>query len=129
VRALGLSYGKPGIATSYTNVTDGRSPDDIANLVVDATGVTTQQPEHVLTYTANGDEVFDLSIIVGEMVLPAGRPYKAVLEDWSTGTAIAHPNEGDHDPPGCAELPLSGYHPVREAGHGLRCSHRATCRS
>ncbi|WP_334185077.1 hypothetical protein [Novosphingobium sp.] len=89
VEYVGLRVGAHDVATEYTTIADGPiSAEDLQNLVVDATGVTTQQPEHVLTYVANGTDEFDLKVIVGEMVLPAGRAYKAVLEDWSTGTGV-----------------------------------------
>ncbi|MBT0668405.1 hypothetical protein HT136_08485 [Novosphingobium profundi] len=94
VEYVGIQIGKPDVSTSYNTIADGTvTLDDLQSLVVDATGVTTQQAEHVLSYTANGTEQFDLSIVVGEMVLPAGRPYKAVLMDFSTGEAVAHANE------------------------------------
>ncbi len=94
VEYVGLGFGRPDISTTYNTISDGTvTLDDLQNLVVDATGVTVQQPERVLSYIANGTDQFDLTIVVGEMVLPAGRPYKAVLEDWSTGEGVAHPNE------------------------------------
>ncbi|GFM27162.1 hypothetical protein [Novosphingobium sp. PY1] len=94
VEYVGLGFGKPDIETTYETIADGAvTLDDLQNLVVDATGVTTQQPERILSYVANGTQQFDLTLVVGEMVLPAGRPYKAVLEDWSTGVGVPHPNE------------------------------------
>lgn len=94
IEYVGVSVGKPGATTTYSTIADGAiTLDDLRNLVVDATGVTEQQTERVLSYTVNGTSRFDLAIVVGEMVLPAGRPFKAVLEDWSTGSAVPHPNE------------------------------------
>lgn len=88
-----LSAGKPGIATSYESVTDGPiSRSDLEALVVDARDIFSNQSARHLTYTANGTQKYDIEIIVGEMDLPAGRAYKAVLEDWSTGSAVEHPN-------------------------------------
>ena len=89
VEYIGLSLGRDGVSTAYSEIADGPvSLDDLQNLVVDASGVTTQQPERVLSYIADGSQRFDLTIVVGEMVLPAGRPYKAVLQDWSTGSGV-----------------------------------------
>ena len=94
VEYVGLGFGKPGFSYSYSTVADGPiTAEDLENLIVDATGVTTQQPERKLTYTANGTQAFELSLVVGEMVLPAGRAYKAVLEDWSTGVGVPHANQ------------------------------------
>lgn len=94
IEYAGFKVGKPAIETSYAAIADGPvSLDDLQNLVVDATGITAQQPVRILSYIADGTQQFDLSVIVGEMVLPAGRPYKAVLQDWSTGVGVAHPNE------------------------------------
>ncbi|GFE72362.1 hypothetical protein [Novosphingobium sp. TCA1] len=94
VQSVGMTIGFPDVLTTYTTIADGAvSAADIENLVLDATGVTTQQPEYTLSYVANGNQQFDLKLIVGEMVLPAGRAYKAVLEDWSTGIAVPHARE------------------------------------
>lgn len=94
IEYVGIQIGKPDYSTTYNTIADGTvSLDDLQNLVVDASGVTSQQPERVLSYTANGSEQFDLTIVVGEMVLPAGRPYKAVLMDFSTGEGVPHPDE------------------------------------
>lgn len=93
VEYVGLQIGKPGVTTTYQTVADGTiTADDLRNLVIDATGVTEQQPERLLSYVV-GSQRFDLTLVVGEMVLPAGRPYKAVLEDWSTGVGVKHPLE------------------------------------
>lgn len=87
-----VSAGKPGVQASYQNVVSGPiSRADLEALVVDATGLSAQ-PARKLSYTANGTQTYDIDVIVGEMILPAGRPYKAVLEDWSTGEGVEHPN-------------------------------------
>lgn len=89
VEYIGLSFGEPGVATTYVAIDDGEvTADDLENLVVDATGINSQQPERTLTYTADGGDAFNLSIVVGEMQLPSGRPYKVVLENWSTGSGV-----------------------------------------
>lgn len=88
-----VSVGKPGIRSDLVAVSDGPiSAADLEALVVDARAITGNQPARHLTYTANGLMKYDLEIVVGEMVLPAGRAYKAVLEDWSSGSAVEHPN-------------------------------------
>lgn len=89
VESVGLTIGFPDVSTTYNTISDGAvTADDLQNLVVDATGVTSQQPERVLSYIANGNQEYDLTIVVGNMVLPAGRPYAARLEDWSSGSAV-----------------------------------------
>jgi hypothetical protein len=95
IRELSLELGKPDVSTVYNTIADGPvTRDDLENLVVDATGVTTQQPERTLSYIADGNQRFDLTVVVGEMQLPAGRPYKAVLMDFSANPeGVAHPNE------------------------------------
>jgi len=88
-----VGAGKPGIRSDYVTVSDGPiSAADLESLVVDARALTGNQTARHLTYTANGSQMYDIEIVVGEMVLPAGRAYKAVLEDWSSGSAVEHPN-------------------------------------
>lgn len=93
VEYVSVSYDKPGIAVSYQNVSSGPiSRADLQALAVDARNVTAPGP-YVLRYSIGNGTPFELSINVGEMSLPAGRAYKAVLEDWSTGVGVPHPNE------------------------------------
>jgi hypothetical protein len=95
VTALSVGFGQPGTVYSYADVSDGPiSAADLQKLVVDATTITTAQDTKTITYTEVGEtEGYTLSVVVGEMDVPAGQAYKAVLEDWSTGTGVAHPNE------------------------------------
>lgn len=93
VEYLKVSAGKPGIRSDLVAVSDGPiSAADLEALVIDARNLTGNQTTRHLTYTANGTQTYDIEIVVGEMTLPAGRAYKAVLEDWSTGSAVEHPN-------------------------------------
>lgn len=68
------------------------SRTDLESLWVDGTAVTTQQPEKTLSYSVSGGPATELTIVVGEMLLPAGRAKYAVLEDWSDGTGVPHDN-------------------------------------
>ena len=88
-----LSFGKVVTDITYDPVASGPiSRVDLESLVVDARTVTNPGP-YMLEYTAGTDERFELEINVGTMQIPAGRAYKAVLEDWSTGVGVKHPNE------------------------------------
>lgn len=92
VEYIAANIGKPAVQSNYEAITDGPiTSADLQALVVDARAITTNQPAYHLTYTANGIQTYDIEIVVGEMVVPAGRAYKAVLEDWSTGVGVAHP--------------------------------------
>lgn len=93
VESFTIKAGKPDVATSYDNAVSGRiERADLEALVIDARSILTNQaPAHVV-YTANGIQSYDIEVIVGEMVLPAGRAHTAILEDWSTGVGVPHPN-------------------------------------
>lgn len=93
IEYVGINVGKPAVQSNYDTVSSGPiSRADLEALVIDARGLTTNQPAAHLTYTANGIQTYDIEMIVGEMIIPAGRAYKAVLEDWSSGSAVEHPN-------------------------------------
>jgi hypothetical protein len=94
VEYVGISYGRPVTELSYETVTDGQTltAEQLERLVVDARNMSASTTEHPITYSRGG-QAYDLAIIIGEMQLPAGRAYKAVLEDWSTGDGVPHPNE------------------------------------
>lgn len=94
VAALTLSFGKPDVQRSYDPVSSGSiSAADLQNLVVDARSISTAQAPVYVRYQAAGQNPFDMEVTIGDMILPAGRAYKAVLEDWSSGEGVAHPNE------------------------------------
>ncbi len=93
VETIFLSLGRPDVVSTYADVADGSiSRADLEALVVDARGLT-EQPARILTYTANGTQRYEFELVIGEMEMPAGRAYKAVLEDWSSGAAVVHPKE------------------------------------
>ncbi|MGA1849482.1 hypothetical protein VH570_01425 [Sphingobium sp. HT1-2] len=94
VAYIGVSFGKPETQSSYDPVSSGAiSAADLQMLVVDATSFSTAQAPVTISYAAAGQQAFNMEVVVGDMVLPAGRAYKVVLEDWSTGSAVPHPNE------------------------------------
>lgn len=97
VEYISLTYGRPDEVATYEDVTSGEiAASDLVNLVVNATEITQPRTEpSVLEYSpvADSSQVTSLSITVGDMVVPTGSAYKAVLEDWSTGVGVAHPNE------------------------------------
>tara|TARA_A100001391_G_scaffold96706_3_gene64132 strand:+ start:7049 stop:10873 length:3825 start_codon:yes stop_codon:yes gene_type:complete len=94
VAYVSVAYGKPEIESSYEPVSSGTiSAADLQMLVVDARSFSTAQAPVTVSYAAAGQNPYNMEVVVGDMVLPAGRAYKAVLEDWSTGEAVAHPNE------------------------------------
>lgn len=94
VAYLGVSFGKPEVQRTYDVANSGPiSAADLQNLVVDARSITTPQAPVNVRYQATGQNPFDMEVIVGDMVLPAGRAYKAVLQDWSSGEGVNHPNE------------------------------------
>jgi hypothetical protein len=91
---LHVSYGKTLNVSTYVAVADGPiTRQNLERLVVDARAFASSDTEYHLTYTANGTQTYDLIIIIGEIALPAGRAYKAVLEDWSTGVGVPHARE------------------------------------
>jgi hypothetical protein len=94
VAYLGVSFGKPEIESTYDPVSSGAiSAADLQMLCVDARTFSTAQAPVTVSYQAAGQQAFNMEVVVGDMVLPAGRAYKVVLEDWSTGSAVPHPNE------------------------------------
>lgn len=94
VEYVSVAYDKPEVENVYEPVSSGAiSRADLEALVVDATSFTTAQAPVTVSYTANGTQTFDLSVVVGEMEVPAGRAYKVVLEDWSSGSDVPHSNE------------------------------------
>ena len=94
VEFVGVSFGKPAIETTYDVATSGSiSATDLQNLVVDATGFSSAQAPVTVSYAAAGQNPYNMEVVVGDMILPAGRAYKAVLMDYSSGSPVAHPNE------------------------------------
>jgi hypothetical protein len=95
VESVAVSYGKPVVTASYVAVPNGPITAEKLNaLVVDGTGVTTSQPARTLTYQVGAQPAVNVNIVVGEVtVADTGAAYKAVLEDWSSGSAVPHANE------------------------------------
>lgn len=94
VASLNVAYGRPDVQKSYDVAASGPiSAADLQMLCVDARSFSTAQAPVNVRYQATGQDPYDMEVIVGEMVLPAGRAYKVVLEDWSSGEGVAHPNE------------------------------------
>lgn len=97
VSQLTLAYDQPTTLDTFTDVAAGSvtlTADELERLCVDATHIFDDQAAVDLIYTEVGaSEGYDLSIVLGEMDVPAGQAYKVVLEDWSSGAGVAHPNE------------------------------------
>lgn len=94
VEFVGVSFGKPDVQSTYEVATSGPvTAADLEALCVDATSYSTPQAPVVVSYTAAGQQPYNMDVVVGDMVIPTGRAYKAVLEDWSTGSGVPHPNE------------------------------------
>lgn len=95
IKVKGLSVGldRPSESYSYTTVPSGTvSAAKLQALFVDATGIGSAQAAKTVTYQPAGGVVQSLDVVVGPMVVPAGAAYRAVLEDWSSGSAVSHPN-------------------------------------
>lgn len=93
VKALGVRLDVASESYSYTAVASGSvSAARLQNLFVNATAVTAPQPARTVTYQPSGGTVQSLDVVIGPMVVPAGVAYRAVLENWSTGAAVSHPN-------------------------------------
>ena len=94
VEYVGLSFDKPEVQTTYDVAPRGAiSRADLEALAVDARGFSSAQAPVTVSYTANGTMTYNLEVIVGEMTVPAGRAYKVVLEDWSSGSGVPHARE------------------------------------
>lgn len=92
---LGVSVGKPVPISSYVPLANGTvTPSQLTSVLVDARALTQAQAKKTVTYaTVGGIGTTSIDVIVGEMTVPAGQAYKAVLEDWSTGSPVVHANE------------------------------------
>ena len=94
VASLNVAYGRPDVQSSYDVAASGPiSAADLQMLCVDARGYSTPQAPVSVRYQAADQDPYDLEVVVGDMIVPSGRAYKVVLEDWSTGEGVAHPNE------------------------------------
>lgn len=90
---LGLTVDLPSQSVSYTPVASGTvSAAQLQSLYVDALAVSAPQAARTVTYQPAGGAVQALDVVIGPMAVPAGAAYRAVLEDWSSGAAVSHPN-------------------------------------
>lgn len=93
VKKIGLTVELPSQAVSYTPVSSGSvTAAQLQGLYVDALSVTAPQAAKTVTYQPTGGAVQALDVVVGPMAVPAGAAYRAVLENWSTGSAVNHAN-------------------------------------
>ena len=80
---------------SFVPVVSGAtlSAAEMQQLYVDALSVTTAQPAATVTYApASGGASSSFNVVVGPIDVPAGVAYRAVLENWSSGSAVSHAN-------------------------------------
>jgi hypothetical protein len=93
VREVRVDFDKPVVEYSYPPVATGPiGGADLAALVVDARAATSPQPAKTLAWRGPDGAVATLDITVGPLAVQPGQAYKAVLEDWSSGQGVAHPN-------------------------------------
>jgi hypothetical protein len=93
-KSLKVDYDTPGIDYTYETVPEGSiTPLVISRLVVDATDNVVRAPSPVTITNTTDVEDKIITVIVDEYDVEPGDAYKAVLEDWSTGVGIPHPNE------------------------------------
>src|SRR6185436_12533813 len=64
----------------------------LQTLYDDALSVSTPQAAKTLTYQPTGGAVQALDVVIGPLAVPAGAAYRAVLENWSTGSGVDHAN-------------------------------------
>ncbi|WP_454884010.1 hypothetical protein [Sphingomonas oryzagri] len=95
ISELSFAYDQPTTVDSFTDVTTGTIiASDLQKLCIDATHIFSEQAAQLLTYTKQGEaDGYGLSIVLGEMDIPAGQAYKVVLEDWTSGSGVPHANE------------------------------------
>ena len=93
VKKVAVSLDLPSVNYSYNAVASGTvSAARLQSLYVDATAVVGNQPAKRVTYQAAGGPVQAVDVVIGPLTLPAGVAFRAVLENWSTGAAVSHPN-------------------------------------
>lgn len=94
VRELRIGFDRPVTDLSYSPVASGALQGaDLPDLVIDARAVRTPQPARTLAWRMPDGSVSTLDITIGPLSVPPGHAYKAVLEDWSSGQAVAHPHQ------------------------------------
>lgn len=94
VRRLSLALDLAATSYSYVPVASGSvTAAQLQSLSVDARAITTAQGARTITYQSSGAAVQGVDVVVGPLVVPAGSAFRAVLENWSTGAAVEHPNK------------------------------------
>lgn len=85
IKTAGQSY-------AFQPVTSGTiSAARLEALYVDATGVSAPQAAKTISATPAGGTAFTVDVIVGPVAVAAGQAYRAVLENWSSGSRVDHP--------------------------------------
>lgn len=93
VASVGVKLDMPSESYSYVSVSSGAiSAARLQNLYVDASTIGVPQSARTVTYQATGGSAQALDVVIGPLVVPAGAAYRAVLENWTTGSAVNHPN-------------------------------------
>ncbi|MEZ5696241.1 MAG: hypothetical protein R3E18_07345 [Sphingomonadaceae bacterium] len=92
VASIKLEIEQLQTSESYSPVTTGTiGAATLENLVVNALSVASPQPAQQLSYTLQGGDMTLVDVVIGPIIVPAGAAYRAVLEDWRTGSAVDHP--------------------------------------
>ena len=93
IQKVGVMVDQPIVNYTYLAVSSGQvSATRLQNLYVDATAVSAPQAAKRLTYQPVGGPIQAIDIVVGPLFVPLGTAFRAILEDWSSGVAVPHPN-------------------------------------
>jgi hypothetical protein len=94
VKEVSLKLEVMSDAVSFTPISSGTiSAVDIEQLYVNALGIPTPQPAKILSYVpSGGGATSTVNVVIGPINVPAGVAYRAVLENWSTGSPVSHAN-------------------------------------
>jgi hypothetical protein len=93
VKRIGVGTDLPTTSFAYTPISSGTiTAAQLQQLSVDARAVTLSQAAKTVTYQPSGGTAQSLNVVIGPLVVPAGAAFRAVLENWSTGSAVNHPN-------------------------------------
>lgn len=94
VKSMRVDIDAPVPVSSYTPVSAGTVPaSTIRGLSVNALSITAPQAAKTLTYQpATGGTQYQIDVVIGPLAIASGKAYRAVLEDWSTGSAVSHAN-------------------------------------
>lgn len=94
VKQVSVKLEEPGDVVSFTPVSSGTvSVADLEQLYVDALGVPTPQPARTVAYVpSGGGTASTVNVIIGPIDVPVGVAFRAILENWSTGSPVNHAN-------------------------------------